>query len=267
MLKPFALALLLPLPALAATWGETVPDTVARLEILPGWRDGDTHVAAMRLTLAPGWKTYWRSPGAAGLPPVFSWSGSENLGGVRFEWPVPDVFHTNGMRSIGYHDQLVLPMLVAVGTQGQPVRLRGELQVGVCDTVCVPWSARFDAVLPAGGAPDPAIRAALDDRAQTGAEAGAGPVRCAAEPIADGLRLTATIDLPRQGRDEVVVIETGTQGIWVSEATAERQSGQLVASADLVPPEAQPFPVDRSALRFTVIGDGRAVDIRGCKGG
>jgi hypothetical protein len=267
MLRPLLLALLLPMPGIAETLGQVPPDDVARLEILPGWREGGVHVAALRITLAPGWKTYWRSPGEGGLPPVFSWKGSENLGDVRFQWPVPEVFLTNGMRSIGYHDSLVLPVLATTQRPDQPVHLRGELEIGVCDTVCLPWSARFDALLPPNGAPDPEIRAALADRPRTASEAGAGIARCSAEPIQDGLRLTAILDLPRQGRDEVVVVETGTAGIWVSEATSERRAGQLVASADLVPPDARPFPIDRSALRFTVLGDDRAVDIQGCQGG
>ena len=30
----------------------------------PGWRATDgTHIAALQITLAPGWKTYWRQPG------------------------------------------------------------------------------------------------------------------------------------------------------------------------------------------------------------
>ena len=36
-------------------------------EILPGWRHADgAHLAGLRLTLDPGWKTYWRAPGDAG---------------------------------------------------------------------------------------------------------------------------------------------------------------------------------------------------------
>ena len=43
-------------------------DGVAQLDVLPGWetRNG-THMAGLRITLAPGWKTYWRAAGDAGI--------------------------------------------------------------------------------------------------------------------------------------------------------------------------------------------------------
>ncbi|MBI3441560.1 MAG: copper resistance protein, partial [Proteobacteria bacterium] len=35
--------------------------------------------AAVEVKLEPGWKTYWRTPGEAGLAPVFDWAGSTNF--------------------------------------------------------------------------------------------------------------------------------------------------------------------------------------------
>ena len=35
--------------------------------------------AGVEIKLKAGWKTYWRYPGDAGVPPRFDWSGSENL--------------------------------------------------------------------------------------------------------------------------------------------------------------------------------------------
>ncbi|MCB1329838.1 MAG: hypothetical protein KDK28_10515, partial [Maritimibacter sp.] len=45
------------------------PDLHAEVDVLPGWRQADgTHMAALRITLDEGWKTYWRAPGEAGIP-------------------------------------------------------------------------------------------------------------------------------------------------------------------------------------------------------
>ncbi len=38
--------------------------------------------AGVQIMMSPGYKTYWRSPGDVGVPPVFDWSGSENIGGL-----------------------------------------------------------------------------------------------------------------------------------------------------------------------------------------
>ena len=63
---------------------------------------------------------------------------------------------------------------------------------------------------------------------------------------------------------EMTVIEAPRADIWVSEAVTRRAENMLTATADLVPPEAQPFELDLHALRFTVLAEGRAVDIAGC---
>ena len=48
------------------------PEDVVQIEVLPGWQTASgTQMAALRLTLAPGWKTYWRAPGEGGIPPAF----------------------------------------------------------------------------------------------------------------------------------------------------------------------------------------------------
>lgn len=41
----------------------------------------------VEIAMTPGFKTYWRSPGDAGVPPVFDWSGSENVGGWMYAGP------------------------------------------------------------------------------------------------------------------------------------------------------------------------------------
>jgi DsbC/DsbD-like thiol-disulfide interchange protein len=243
-------------------------DAIARIEVLPGWRTAaGTQMAALRLTLAPGWKTYWRSPGDAGIPPIFDWSGSVNVGIAKVHWPVPEVFHLNGMRSIGYTDQVILPVELSVTDPGQPVQLSGFVDMGVCEDVCVPVSLTFDATLQADGRRDPAIAAALVDQPLTEAEANVGSVTCTTEPSRSGLRLTTTMAVPRTGADEIVVIEAGDPHIWVSEAETSREGDQLIASADLVNVSGNAFVLNRSAVRITVLGSDRAVDIQGCTGG
>lgn len=241
------------------------PEDVVQAALLTGWQtDSGTHMAALQLRMAPDWKTYWRAPGDAGIPPVFDWSGSENLAGVRLHWPRPSVFHLNGMQSIGYHNMLVLPVEVTPADPTRPVRLNLRVDMGVCEDICVPASASLAADLVAPGAPDPAIRAALADQPERAAAAGVGAVSCAIAPIADGLRVTARMALPPVGADETVVFEAGRDGVWIAESVEQRQGGELLAWTEMVPPEGAPFALDRSRVVLTVIGEDRAVEIRGC---
>lgn len=261
MFKRLALCLMtLAPPALAFS-----QEDVLQAQVLPGWQTADgTRMVALRLDLAPGWKTYWRSPGDAGIPPEFDWSGSKNLEAVTINWPAPSVFHTAGFTTIGYHDQLILPVEIRAKDPAQPVDLSVTVDLGVCRDICLPASLALEARVEGPGARDPVIAAALADRPMTAREAGLKGIVCVVDPIKDGLRLSAEIALPPQGGEEVVAIETADRSVWVSEAQVARDKGRLTAVADLVPPSASPFALDRSGVTVTVISDRGAVEIRGC---
>lgn len=242
-------------------------DSGLRVELRPGWRLADgSHMAALHLTLDPGWKTYWRAPGDAGIPPVFNWSGSQNAAGVAVIWPTPKVFHQAGMRSVGYAGEVVLPLRIAPDSNGD-IRLRGEMQLGVCKDICLPETLRFDAVLPAGATRvDSMIAAAMADVPFSEAEARVGDVRCTIGAGPRGLTLRAEIDLPGDGGAEHTVIETSNPLLWVAEPTTRREGGTLVTETRMEHVEGRPFALDRSGLRITVLGAGHAVDIQGCNG-
>ncbi|MFN3722647.1 MAG: protein-disulfide reductase DsbD domain-containing protein [Paracoccaceae bacterium] len=259
------LALCLALMPATASFAQAQADVV-RGAFRPGWQTASgTHMTALHLQLAPKWKTYWRAPGDAGIPPQFNWTGSENVGSVRFHWPAPDVFRTNGMQTVGYHDELVLPIEVTPKDPRKPVRLMASIDLGVCKEICVPATLLLGSALPAPGSADTAIKTALKARPATAAEAGLGRITCSLEPIRDGMRITARMDLPAQGRDEVVIFEAGAADVWVSESQVRRDGRRLTAVADMVPPSGRPFALNRSGVVLTVIGgQGRAVEIRGC---
>ncbi|MCP5039033.1 MAG: hypothetical protein GY945_15680 [Rhodobacteraceae bacterium] len=263
-----ALTSLASLPVMAGGSGGYVSENIAEIDILPGWRQADgSHIAALRIRLSDGWKTYWRAPGEAGIPPGFDWSGSRNLEGVSFHWPVPTVFDTSGMQTIGYYDELILPIQLYPRREGQKITLKGRVSLGVCSDVCMPMEARFNAVLPASdGVTDGAglIHSALKNGPYSASQAGLTAISCDVEPISDGLRVTSRLTMPRVGPDEVVVIETGDQAVWVSQAEVRREGGTLIASSDLVPPSGAPFALSRSDIRITVLAAGRGVDITSC---
>lgn len=266
MLRPLILTLiaLAPAPALA---GPPDVDDLVQGSIRHGWReDGGSHIAALHLKLAPHWKTYWRAPGESGIPPAFDWSGSSNLRAVQPQWPVPQVFHLNGMRSIGYVDELVLPLRVAPVDPSRPVRLEGRIDIGICKDICMPVSLELSADLAPGGSVDALIRGALRDMPQTAGGAGVGRVSCQLEPLARGMRMTATIEVPPQGGEETVVFEPHEANLWAGETLAGRRGGALVAEGALEPTGGGGFSLDRSALVITVIGENGAVEITGCRG-
>lgn len=257
----FIAALALAISPLTAAAQET-PDIV-RLTVLPGWDAGDgTRMAGLRFDLAPGWKTYWRAPGDAGIPPRFDFAG-ENISGVTPGWPTPEVFDQNGMRSIGYANSVVIPLSLSTPDITAPTTLRGEVQIGVCEEICVPVTLAFDAVLPADGPRDGSIVAAILDRPQTAAEAGLGQSFCTVAATDRGLQLDLSIPAPAGGLPEVVV-ETGDKAVWVSEPRTALKGDRIDVSVDMIHMDGGSFALDRSAVRITLLGEGGAVDLRGC---
>ncbi|MFU8865957.1 MAG: protein-disulfide reductase DsbD domain-containing protein [Rhodobacterales bacterium] len=244
-------------------------DEMVQIRVLPGWIINDgSHIAALHLTLAPGWKTYWRAPGDAGIPPALDLSGSRNLSHVTPVWPTPAVFSQNGMKTVGYDDELILPLHVVPQVAGQPAQVSARMQIGVCSSICVPLEFDFMLDLPAAGS-DPQqamIRTALADQPVTAREAKVSKVACTLTPIRDGLGLSVEIDMPSAGKTETVLIETSDPQVWVAETDSSRSGGRLNARTELVHVSGQAFALDRSGLRFTVLGSDHAVDIHGCTG-
>lgn len=236
-----------------------------RVELLPGWRAADgQHFIALRLYLAPGWKTYWRAPGEAGIPPRFDLSASRNVQDFRLHWPRPVMFLSGGMPTIGYHDQLLLPIALTPQDPAAPIELRLKADIGICDQICTPVALRLGADLPPGGRPDPAIKAALADAPGPAEAAGLRAARCAMAPIPDGLRVTATLDLPPLGGLETGVLESPDPSHWIGSAETRREGGALIIGADVVGPPGAPLQLARQDLRLTVLTETRAIEHWGC---
>lgn len=273
-LRPLVLALLLlAAPAAAEAPAPAAPAAapagpLVAAELLPGWRTrAGTHMAALALTLAPGWKTYWRAPGEAGIAPLFDWTGSENLALVRLHWPRPVPIGGGLGASIGYAGRLVLPIEVTPADPGAPVSLVAEASIGVCAELCVPLTLRLAARLVAPGAREPRIAAALADRPLAAGEAGVTRHACRIDPAPGGLQVTAEVALPGAAGVRRAAFEAADPGLWVSSPRLSLAGGKLTATAGILADDGGPVIVDRSGLRLTLIGDDRAVELAGCPPG
>ncbi len=247
---------------------QTVPEGVVRIEVLDGGPTArGTYMAALRLNLSAGWKTYWRAPGDAGIPPTFNWRPSKNLGGLNYVWPRPHVFDQGDLQTIGYKDQLVLPVEISPADPTRPVRLRGTVDIGVCRDVCIPASLTVDHRINREARPNPTIAAALAQRPFDRREGGVKTATCRLTPIEGGMRIEARLTMPSTGGQEVAVIEPGNAQIWASPPKTRRNGNVLTAASDLIHVRNQSYALDRSAVRITVLGRDRAVEIQGCAPG
>lgn len=133
------LALTTALPALAATsdWAET-PGGKVRVVLDETKYDGELR-GALQIDLNPGWKTYWRNPGDAGVPPQLNLEGSSS---ARIDFPAPVNFGEGGESGIGYTHPVLLPLTFTVKPGEE--RLKGHVFLGVCQKICIPVQAQFD---------------------------------------------------------------------------------------------------------------------------
>ena len=106
--------------------------------LIGGETEGGIWRAGLDLALDKGWKTYWRMPGDAGVPPQFDWSGSRNVKSLTVLWPAPMRFSDEGGETVGYKDRVVFPLDIAPVDESKPVNLKLEVFIGVCDVICIP---------------------------------------------------------------------------------------------------------------------------------
>src|SRR5215470_10014285 len=100
--------------------------------------------AGLELRLAPGWHTYWRYPGDAGVPPQFNFAGSQNLKRVTVLWPAPQRVAEAGGNTIGYVGGVIFPLRVEPLDAAKPVLLRLKLDYAICEKLCVPAEANAE---------------------------------------------------------------------------------------------------------------------------
>ena len=75
---------------------------------------GSTLYVALRHKITPGWHTYWRNSGDAGLPTKAAWTLPEGWKAGEIEWPTPRVVKDRrGMvTGNGYEGDTLLPVTI-----------------------------------------------------------------------------------------------------------------------------------------------------------
>ena len=220
----------------------------------------------LQFRLNPGWKTYWRSPGDAGLPAKIDWAGSENLAAATVLWPMPERHTLLGIETLGYENEVLLPILVRPKTPGQPVRLRAAVDYLVCEKICVPAHAELKLDLPAGAA-TPSTFVDLVDRWRA---------KVPGDPAAAGLTVerVALVGSGEQSRLAVLVasreplaapdlIVEGPAGYRFGRPKAERGAdGSALLLVPVATEGALPAALVGTDVTLTVIDGARAAEVK-----
>lgn len=228
----------------------------ARLRLIDGgiepggmWRGG------VELVLHPGWKTYWRSPGGSGIPPVFDWAGSLNLDNIELAYPAPSLLGEGSGAFLGYTGQVVFPVSARIIAPGETAELVLNFAYGLCERICIPAEGQARLHL---GAP----AASQSDRSMLERALARLPRRQAAGAMVrdwhfdrGNRRIEFSVDMP--GGIACAAVEGPTD--WgVGMATALDRDGDLQRFA--VEIASPPAASDAGSLLVTLVGRRTAVE-------
>jgi suppressor for copper-sensitivity B len=249
-------------PAAAAV-GDWVAGENVRIRLIAAGVNADgTLDAALDIQLAPGWKTYWRTPGEAGVAPVLDFAGSENVRSAAAEFPPPESFDDGFSVSNVYHDEILLPLRVEIENPEKPVEIVLSADLGVCDRICIPVHLDTALLVPAGEADAAAARQIAEARARLPGTASPGSF------AVDSVERSGGTDK----RPEFRVIAVAPAGAelfvegpedWYPGAAREisREGNRAVYTLVIDRLGAQ-TPIAGAELRFTLAAEGRAVEQR-----
>src|ERR1700694_5442926 len=237
-------------------------DGHSAVRLLAGSRSGAVLLGGIAFQLQPGWKTYWRTPGDSGMPPRFDFSKSENIEAVTILWPAPTKFDDGaGGHSLGYKNQIVLPLRIVAKNADKPVTLRADINYAVCEKLCIPVEAIAElAFASVASTEDSALFAALDTVPKPASIGDPNPLTIR-DVKRDG-KSSVLIDVVTPDTREINLFVEGPTPDWAlpvpkllehSPPGVKRFSFEL----DGLPPGADPAG---AALKLTLVGGDRAYE-------
>lgn len=130
-------------------------------------KPGTTFTAAVRLEMSPGWHTYWKNSGAAGIPTAIKWELPAGITAGEINWPVPEKYVPEKVDADGkaipgsldyeqttfvHHDEAVLlvPLTIAANVAPGAVELKARVSWLECQVNCVPGNEDVAAGLEIG---------------------------------------------------------------------------------------------------------------------
>jgi thiol:disulfide interchange protein/DsbC/DsbD-like thiol-disulfide interchange protein len=149
---------------------ESVPavsarDTVSVISDTDAVAPGTPFRIGLRFRLAPGWHTYWRNPGDAGVAPELDLALPKGAEAGPIAWPMPQRVPEGPVMTYAYTGEVLLPLTItpapgAAAAGDGATAIAADARWLVCKEICVPEKAHFTLDLPAGRAA-PSAQAAL----------------------------------------------------------------------------------------------------------
>jgi DsbC/DsbD-like thiol-disulfide interchange protein len=241
-------------------------DARSAARLIAGARGADApYRAGIEIKLKPGWHTYWRYPGDAGVPPQFDFAGSQNLKAVEVRWPAPRRLLEAGLIAIGYDRDVILPLAVTPQNAARPVALRLKIGYAICEKLCVPADAKAELVLAGTPSTQDVALAAAEARVPKKRALGEGnglAVRSVRREGGERPHLVVEVAAPRGGA--VDLFAEGPTDQWalpLPEAVpgAPALLQRFVIELDGAPPGEK---YEGALITLTAVQDGEAIEVK-----
>jgi DsbC/DsbD-like thiol-disulfide interchange protein len=237
-------------------------DAHSAVRLLAGSRSGTVLLGGVAIQLQPGWKTYWRTPGDSGVPPRFDFSKSDNVEAVTVLWPAPMKFDDGaGGFSLGYKQQVVLPLRIVAKNTDKPVTLRADINYAVCDKLCIPVDAKAElAFASVASTEDGNLSDALNAVPKPANVGDPNPLTI--RDVRREGKANVLVDVTAPGGKEVSLFAEGPTPDWALPIPKLIEGGppgvkRFAFELDGLPPGAS---ADGAALKLTLVGGDRAYE-------
>jgi thiol:disulfide interchange protein DsbD len=114
--------------------------------------------AGLLLRMAPGWHTYWKFSGDAGLPTEIKWNLPPGWKVGEIQWPIPLKTNDPGdIQTYGYQDEVMLIQEITPPAKidSSLVKLSAQADWLVCERICIPGSANLELELSTATSSEP----------------------------------------------------------------------------------------------------------------
>lgn len=167
-----------------------------RVSLIGDSFDGRSWHTGVLIELDPGWKTYWRMPGEAGIPPEFTWTTSAPAG-ISVSFPGPARYADQSGETVGYEGSALFPVAVTP-EKATELDLSLDLFFAVCKDICIPASATA-AITLGTVVRDPSGSARVEEARK--AVPGRGSAITAAKLVMEGGKPVLELELKEQPED------------------------------------------------------------------
>ncbi len=140
-------------PALAATEAQTSHVTASLIANTTTVASGIPFMLGVVLTMEPGWHTYYRESGEAGMPTRIEWVLPSGFKAGPLRWKPPERFNDSGIITYGYKGSTVLAAEVTPPgalSAGHTLKFQAKVKWLACKEACIPGKAQVLLTLPVG---------------------------------------------------------------------------------------------------------------------